>query len=242
MEQITSNLNNQKINAIITGICFITATVTAIIGLKLYDPVIYETDFLVATANNSHQVVLGAVFELMLACANIGTGIMLFPHLRKVNESLGLGYALFRLLEVVFILIGIISMLSIVSLSHQYMSQTGDAASLQTNAGILKTIHGWSFILGPHFMLGVNTFIYSSLFYRSELVPRRLAVLGMSGAVLIFTASILELFSVIPTFSAYVVVMALPIAVYEMVLAGWLIVKGFNYKTSTMVYKLQSAL
>lgn len=220
MELINSNLNNQKSNAIITGICFITATVTAIIGLKLYDPVFYETDYLVATANNSNQVVLGAVFELILACANIGTGIMLFPHLRKVNESLGLGYALFRLLEVVFILISIISMLSIVSLSHQYMHQTGDATSLQANAGILKTIHGWSFILGPHFMLGVNTFIYSSLFYRSELVPRRLALVGMTGAVLIFIASILEMFFIIPTFSVYVIVMALPIAVYEMVLAG----------------------
>ena len=242
MKPIKSNPDNQKFNAIITGICFITATVTAITGLKLYDPVLYETDYLVATANNSHQVVLGAVFELILACANIGTGIMLFPHLRKVNESLGLGYALFRLLEVVFILIGIISMLSIVSLSHQYMIHTGDAASLQTNANILKTIHGWSFILGPHFMLGVNTFIYSSLFYRSELVSRRLAVLGMTGAVLILTAAILEMFFIIPTFSAYVIVMALPIAVYEMVLAGWLIVKGFNYKTSTVVHKFQTAI
>jgi hypothetical protein len=107
---------------------------------------------------------------------------------------------------------------------------------------MLKTIHGWSFILGPHFMLGVNTFIYSSLFYRSRLVPRRLALVGITGAVLIFTASILEMFLIIPTFSVYVIVMALPIAVYEMVLAGWLIVKGFNYKTATVIPKFRTAI
>ena len=241
MKQINSISNDQKLNAKITGICFITATVTAIIGLKLYDPIVLQADFLPAAANNSGQIVLGAVFELVLACANIGTGIMLFPHLRKVNESLGLGYALFRLLEVVFILIGVISMLSIVSFSHHYVNHTGDAASLQTGAGILKTMHGWSFILGPHFMLGVNTFIYSSLFYRSQLVPRKLAVMGMTGAILILTAAILEMFGLIETFSVHVVVMALPIALYEMILAGWLIVRGFNYETSTVAQKYQMA-
>lgn len=229
MNQINSTSHEQKLNATITGICFIAATVAAIIGLKLYDPIIYEADFLSAAASHSNQIVLGAVFELLLACANVGTGIMLFPHLRKVNESLGLGYVCFRLLEVVFIVIGIVSMLSIVALSHEYVNPTRvDSSSIQTSARILKTIHGWAFILGPHFMLGINTFIYSSLFYRSELVPRKLAVVGMTGAVLILTASLLEMFSVISTFSVYVVVMALPIAVYEMVLAGWLIVKGFK--------------
>lgn len=227
-------LNDRKRNSMIIGFCFITATVTAIIGLKLYDPIIYETDFLAAAGRNSNQIVLGAVFELILACANIGTGIMLFPHLRKVNESLGLGYALFRLLEVVFILVGIITMLSIVSLSHNYFNGSNGTGSLQTNADILKTIHGWSFVLGPHFMLGVNTLIYSSLFYRSRLVPRKLALVGITGAVLIFTASLLEMFSVISTFSVQLVLMALPIAVYEMVLAGWLIVKGLNYEALPM--------
>jgi uncharacterized membrane protein len=230
MTPLDSTLTNQKLNATITGLCFIAATVTAIIGLKLYDPIIHNSDFLSAAATKSNQIVLGAVFELILACANIGTGIMLYPHLRKVNESLGLGYALFRLLEVLFILIGLLSMLSIVALSREYMNHAEDAAYLRTNAYLLKTIHGWSFILGPHFMLGVNTFIYSALFYRSELVPRKLAIMGMSGAVLIFSASILEMFSIIDTFSAYLVIMALPIAVYEMVLAGWLISKGFRYK------------
>jgi hypothetical protein len=221
--------SRDKVNARITGIAFITASTTAIIGLSLYGPVINATDALSAAASHTNQIVLGAVFELILACANIGTGIMLFPHLRKVNQSLGLGYALFRLLEVVFILIGLLSMLSIASISYQYSSHPGDSAVLQGNATILKTIHGWAFILGPHFMLGINTMIYSALFYQSELVPKKLALLGMTGALLILTASLLEMFSVISTFSVALILMALPIAVYEMILAGWLIVKGFSY-------------
>jgi hypothetical protein len=226
---INSISDQDKVNARITGILFITATVMAIIGLTLYNPIIHEADYLSAAANHSNQIVLGAVFELVLACANIGTGIMLFPHLQKVNQSLALGYALFRLLEVVFILIGLLSMLSIVSISHHYINHTGDLAALQISASILKTIHGWTFILGPHFMLGINTMIYSALFYKSGLVPKSLALLGITGALLILTASLLEMFSVISTFSIALVVLALPIAVYEMILAAWLIAKGFNY-------------
>src|SRR5688572_23549423 len=98
MEQTNSSLNHQNNNTTLLGISFITATVTAIIGLKLYDPIVHESDFLTAAASHSKQIVLGTVFELILACANIGTGILLYPHLRRVSESFGLGYALFRLL------------------------------------------------------------------------------------------------------------------------------------------------
>jgi hypothetical protein len=94
-------------------------------------------------------------------------------------------------------------------------------------------VHTWTFALGPLFMLGVNTFMYSYLFYKSKLVPRRLAVLGLTGATLVLVAALLVLFGVYPQLSVPVTLLALPIASYEMILAGWLIVKGFNPVATT---------
>ncbi len=120
-------------------------------------------------------------------------------------------------------------MLTILNLSRASVNVSGpEFQSLQASSNMLKTIYSWAFILGPHFMLGINTFIYSSIFYQTKLVPRKLATIGIFGAVLIFIAAISELLGFIPHFSTKIIFMALPIAVYEMVLAGWLIVKGFN--------------
>ncbi len=225
MKKIDTNRKNEKI----TGAFFVAATTTAIIGVGLYGPVLKNTDVLDAARNASSQIALGAVFELMLAFSNIGTGIMLYPRLKRHSESWGLGYALFRLLEVVFILIGVISMLTLVKLGQASANLSGqDLLSLQASGNMLKTIYGWAFILGPHFMLGINTFIYSSIFYQAQFLPRRLSLVGILGAVLILMAAVLELFGVIPHFSTQIIWLALPIAVYEMVLAAWLIVKGFN--------------
>jgi len=230
LKQIKNNTMERRItsqkDAITTGAFFITATIAAIIGISLYDPILNDSNTLSAASANSNQIELGALFELILAFANIGTGIMLFPFLRKYSESWGLAYACFRLLEVVFILIGIISLLSIVKLSQEYTGS--ELASLQAAARTLKTIHSWSFILGPHFMLGINTFIYSYIFYQSGLVPRKLSILGLGGAVLIFIAAVQEILGYIPHFSAQIIPYAFPIAIYEMILAVWLIRKGFN--------------
>jgi hypothetical protein len=226
---IDANYNEHKLKAVVTGVFFITATVTAIIGLKLYDPILQNPDFLSAGARSANQVTLGAVFELILALANVGTGVMLYPYLRKFSESWGLGYVCFRFLEVVFIILGIVSVLTILSISHDYVNATGEnLSSLQALGKTFKTIHGWAFILGPHFMLGINTFIYSIIFYQSGLVPRKLSVFGIIGAVLILMAALLEMFGIITHFSIQTVFMALPIATYEMVLASRLIIKGFN--------------
>lgn len=225
MKKIDSNRKNEKI----TGAFFIAATTAAIIGVELYDPVLKNSNFLGAVNNASTQIALGAFFELILAFSNIGTGIMLYPRLKRYSEIWGLGYALFRLLEVVFILIGVVSMLTIVSLSHESANLSGpELLSLQVSGNMLKTIYSWAFILGPHFMLGINTFIYSSIFYQTKILPRKLSFVGIVGAVLIFLAAVLELLGYIPHFSTQIVFLALPIAVYEMVLAGWLIIKGFG--------------
>jgi hypothetical protein len=238
MNEMKSILKTDRKNAVVTGVFFIMATTTAIISLILYGPVLNQPGNLAAGAANPNQIVLGAVFELILACSNVGTAIMLFPYLRKFSESWGLGYVCFRVLEVVFILVGIVSVLALLSLSREFTNAgAADAASFHTVEKILKAIHDWTFILGPNFLLGVNTFIYSHIFYQSKLVPRKLAILGIVGSVLILNAALLEMFGAILQISVWGVLLALPVAVYEMALAAWLIIKGFNKQAYEPVRK-----
>ncbi len=221
-------LGKRTKSSIVTGIFFITATVSAIIGFKLYDPILNDSDYLVAGAKNANQILAGAFFEVILSCANIGTAIMLYPRLKKYNESIGMGYVCFRFLEVVFITIGVISMLSILTVSKMVVAGDIDTVSAKVTGETLKAVYGWAFLLGPNFILGINTFLYSYTFYKCGLVSKWLAIWGMAGAVLIFIAGILLMFGTITLSSAIHLLMALPIATFEMVLAGQLIAKGYR--------------
>ncbi len=212
-----------------TGLFFIAATVTAIIGLKLYLPVLHAADPLGAVDTYSGQVALGAFFEALLAVANIGTAFMMLPVLSRVSSRLGPAYTIFRSLEVVLILVGLVSMLALVSVGQQFAAEGAEPLGAYKGIGAtLIAVHDWTFIMGPHFMLGINTLIYSYLFLRSGLVPGPLATLGVIGALLILGTAVLEIFGVIGAYSSTTMLMALPIAVYEMILAGWLIFRGFN--------------
>ena len=227
-----STVGSHRANAILTGIFYIIATSTAILALPFYEPVLFQADYLTMGAGQAQSVVFGALCELFVVCSAAGTAIMLFPYVRRYNESLGLAYLCFRWTEAILILVGLVSVLAMVTLSQSYSSAVSpDTAAYQVSGSTLKAIHDWTFILGPNFMLGINTFIYSTVFYRTNLIPKKIAVFGIVGAVLIFIAALLEMFGVIQQISIEGALLAFPIFLYEMILAGRLIVKGFNTKS-----------
>jgi len=239
MEHVTNSLNavseKDRVNGKLTGLFFITATVTAIIGMLLYDPILKTSDFLTSGAAHSSQIVLGAIFELILVISMAGTAIMLFPYLRKFDGRFALGYLVFRLTEAILILIGMVSVLALLTVSQNAM--TADASTVESLRAVgiaLIGIHDWTFILGPCVLLGVNTFMYSYVLYRTKLVPRSLASLGIIGAVLILTSGVLAMFNIVPLFTTIAMLLALPVAVYEMVLAGWLVAKGFSVNADNL--------
>ena len=216
-----------------TGVLFITAAATSMIGLALYHPILSTDEFLLEGAGHSNQIVLGAIFELLLICSAAGTAILLFPILGRYNQKAALGYFTFRLLEVIVILIGTISVLAMVSISKIYQGTLNTDPSPFKGIGLsFKAIHDWTFIIGPNFMLGINSFIYALAFYQYRIVPRHLAMLGIVGAILIFLASLLELFGLIEQISIAGVLIAVPIFLYEMSLAVWLIKNGFRQSSS----------
>lgn len=222
-------MNTNRQSAALVGVLFIIATVSAILGLLLYQPILSGPDYLVNGAANARQVSLGALMELILVGTAIGTAIVLFPVLRPYSERIALGHLCFRFLEAAIITIGIVSILSLSTLSQNFVAAAAPDASAYSAAGtVLRTIYTWTSALGPLIMLGINTLMYSYLLYKSKLVPRPLAVLGLTGAALVFVGGLLVLFGIALQLSVAVVLLVMPIAAYEMILAVWLIAKGFN--------------
>ncbi|HEY0604101.1 MAG TPA: DUF4386 domain-containing protein [Herpetosiphonaceae bacterium] len=167
--------------------------------------------------------------ELVLACTAIGTAIGLFPVLRPYGERIALGHLLFRFFEAVVITVGIVAVLSLLTVSQDFVAAgSPDAAAYHVAGTLLHAVYRWTFMLGPPFFLGINTFMYSTLLYRSRLIPRPLAVWGLTGATLVFGYALLVMFGVAVQGVGLPMLLALPIGIFEMVFAGWLIVKGFN--------------
>jgi hypothetical protein len=174
-------------------------------------------------------VLLGACCEVILAISVIGTAVTLFPVVRRQNEGIALGYAAGRLVEAVVIVTGIISLLSVVTLRQDFAgAASANAASLVAVGQALVAVHDWTFLFGPGLAIGVNTLMLAYLMYRSGLVPRLIAVLGLIGGPVVFASSTAALFGLYPQVSVWGSIAAIPVFAWEMSLAVWLIVKGFN--------------
>jgi len=211
------------------GILFLIAAVSAILGRILYEPILSDPDYLISGAANANQLILGAIMELVLVASAVGTSISMFPFLRQYNETLALGHVMFRFLEAVVITVGVISMLSLLTLSREYVAAgMPDTSFFHATGTSLKAVYEWTFLLGPNFMLGINTMLYSFIFYKSGLVPRSIPLLGMTGAGLVFLCALLVMFDVIEQLSVWGALLALPVAANEMILAVYLIRKGFK--------------
>ena len=215
-------------NGIIIGVFYIVATVSAVIAVISYQPVLSDQWYLAVENGFETKILLGVLNDLVLVVSAVGTAVMLFPYIRKWNEHLALGYLCFRFMEAVFIAIGLVSILGLVSLSIQFESGSLTKENAQGAGFLLQAFHRWTFMLGPNLMLGINTFLYSYLLFKTGIIPKFLAIFGMVTAVLVFGAGLLDMFGIIEPVSTAKGILALPVGVYEMSLAVWLMVKGFN--------------
>jgi hypothetical protein len=179
-------VNPQKI-ARVTGVLFLITYITSIPPvLFLYGPLLDDPRYILGGGAADNGVALGALLELILIIANIGTAVVLYPVVKRVSEIFDLGFVAARVVESAFIAVGILSVLSLVTLRHE-AAAAADAASLVAVGQSLVVLHGWTFLLGPGFVVGVgNGLILGYLMYRSGLVPRGLAILGLiAGPVLL---------------------------------------------------------
>jgi len=219
-------MNPQTI-ARVTGVLFLITFITAIPAFFFYVPVLDDPSYIVGAGADT-SVSFGAFLELLLIIANIGTAVVLFPPiLRRQNEVLALGYVTARIVECVFIALGILSLLTVVTLRQEAAGT--DAASLVAVGQSLVALHGWTFVLGPGFVVGLgNGLILGYLMYRSALVPRGMAVLGLIGGPLIIASGAAVVLGVIEAGGVWQSIAAIPEFFWELSLGIWLIVKGFN--------------
>jgi hypothetical protein len=212
----------------ITGVLWILTFVFSIPAYLLYDPVLSDTGFITGTGSET-KVLVGAFSELLLIVANIGTAVVPYSILKRHSERLALGYVTARIMECTFIAVGILSMLALVSVRQDLAGANTDPATLDTVGRSLVAIKDWTFVLGPGFVVGVgNGLILGYLMYRSGLVPRRLAMLGLIGGPLICVSGIAVLFGAIDQGSAWQGVATIPEFLWELSLGIYLTVKGFK--------------
>jgi hypothetical protein len=191
-----------------------------------YAPVLNDPRYIVGAGADT-SVALGAFLEMILIIANIGTAVVLYPILKRQNEILILGYVTARVMESVFIAVGLLSVLSIVTL-RQEAAAGADAASLLTAGKSLVALKDWTFLL-LGFMVGVgNGLLLGYLMYTSALVPRGMAVLGLIAGPVLIASGVGVLFGVIEAGGVVQAIATIPEALWELFLGIWPIVRGFN--------------
>jgi Domain of unknown function (DUF4386) len=212
--------------ALVVGGLFILTFITSIAGELVYGPVLTDPHYITGAGADT-RVFLGAFFELFLIISNIGCAVVLFPLLKRQNEAIALGYVTARIVECTFILIGILSVLAIVTLRQQ--ATGADAGSLVTVGKSLIAIKNWSFLLGPGFIDGIGTgLMLGWLMYRSGLVPHRIALFGVIGGPLLAASGAAVLFGLFKAGSPMQGVATIPEVIWEGYLAIWLTFKGFS--------------
>ena len=170
---------------------------------------------------------MGAFLELLLIIANIGTAVVLYPVVKRVNEILALGFVAARVVECVFIAVGILSVLTLVTL-RQEAAAGADAGSLVAVGQSLVALHDWTFLLGPGFVVGIgNGLILGYLMYISRLVPRGMAMLGLIAGPVLLARFVAILFGVFEPGSVLGSLWP-PRFLWELSLGIWLTVRGFN--------------
>ncbi len=226
-QQAVTDVASHRNSAIATGILFLITHVTSIGSFVLYVPILDRAGYITGSGSDT-QVLLGVLFEIILALANIGTAVALFPVVKKWNEGVALGYAALRTLEGAIIAVGVIPLLAVVTLRHLAGAAGTDPNTLTIIGTTLIALHNWTLLVGPGLVCGVNTVLMAYLMYKSGLVPRIIPLLGLIGGPLVFIVNTGKMFGLYDQIPPYLAVLVLPIFAWEVSLALWLIIKGFK--------------
>lgn len=214
------------------GILFIVATVAGIVGLGMTDSILQlqTSGSLGALAANESQILVGMLLELVMGLAVFGISITAYPVLKRYSASLALGYAGARLVEAVICIIDVLGILMMLTLSRAFLAAgSPTSADFPLLNDVLASIRSWGgHGIGDAAVFSVGALAFYFVLYRSKLVPRWLSGWGLVGAVLYLAAGVLVLLSIIPPQSSTQLTLDAPLGLQEMMLAIWLIVKGFN--------------
>jgi hypothetical protein len=222
-------MNTYRKTAITVGILFLVCSAAALLSFPFLGPILEGKDYLSKLFGSESMVITGALIEFIQAAAAAGIAIGLHSILRKYNAALALGAVAFRVVECVFVLIGTLSLLSLLTLSQEFIASGAPAASsFQTSGTLLLAVRDWSGNVVSAIAFSLGASMYYVVLFRSNLIPRWLSGWGVLGIVLGLAATVLASFTHDFGMNSVHTYLNVPIGVNELVLAVWLIAKGFN--------------
>jgi hypothetical protein len=221
--------------ALLVGVLFVITYITAIAAkFWFYPPLLDDAGYIIGSGGDS-RVLWGALSEVILIIANIGTAVALHPVLKRRFPAMALGYVTARVMESVFIGVGILSVLTVVTMRQHFAgTRAAEGATLSVIGDAFVTLQEWTFQLGPDFVVGVgNGLLLGFMMYRTGLVPRGLAMLGLVGGSLICVSGAAVILGVIEPGSTWQNVASIPEFFWELGFGIYLIVKGFTLSSVT---------
>jgi hypothetical protein len=223
--------STRKAGAVV-GTFFLIALVADLAGGELLERVIHAPDYLSRIYLNKTQVIMGMLLELIAAAAIVGIAVTIFPILRRHSERIALGYLGLRIIEAVTLVVYVFSLPSLMILSQEYAKAgSPDASYFQSLGASLLAESYWVYPMLVVFF-GLSALLFYYLLYRSRLIPRFISAWGFLAIVLLLTGSVIGMFSQGEGYSVVpkggIIMWAAPIALNEVFLAIWLIVRGFN--------------
>jgi hypothetical protein len=220
-------MDSYRNNAIIVGVLFIFATVFSILSSVFLGSTLATPISLVTVHANANQVMIAAILELIAALSAFGTAVFIYPILKRFIESLAIAYVGLRLLENTFYILAIVSLITLLTLSQEHAGAIN--ASYQPLSNFLIALYHWAGAIGTVIIAGIGGITLNYVLYQSKLVPRWLSGWGLIGDVLLILFGLIGLTSLQPSSpNSILALLAIPLAVQEMVFAVWLIIKGFN--------------
>ena len=210
--------------ALTAGLLYLVTFAASIPAVFLLAPVLTDPQYVIGPGAD-RQVMLGATLDLVNAIACIGTAVALFSVLKLEHEGLALGFVATRLFEAGVIVIGVVSILAVVTL-RQSGSADGDEQSLVAVGRGLVAVRDWTFVIGPG-TAGLNALLLGTLMYRSRLVPRAIPTIGLIGAPIYYSSVIAIMLGVTQPGGVWQAVGGLFMFVWELLLGLWLIFRGF---------------
>ncbi len=215
--------------ALIGGLMYLLTFIASIPQLKLFANIVDDPEGFVAGHGSTTPVLWGSWLEVITALSGIATAVALYPVTRRVSKSAAIGFIASRVTEAGLILVGVVSVLTVVTMRTDLAGATEVRAdALGVTGHALVELRQWTFLVGPGIMAGINGLFLAYVMYRSRLVPRIIPTIGLIGAPLILASSTGTLFGLWDQVSGPGFALGLPIAAWELSLGLWLTVKGFR--------------
>lgn len=214
--------------ALVAGGFYLLTFAASIPAIPILGPVLDDARYVLGPGADT-RVIVGCLLDLINAFACVGTAVALFPVVKRQSEALALGFVTSRLFEAAVIVIGVVSLLAVVTMRQEFAAAAGaDAVAAMTTARALVVVRDWTFLVGPGLVPAVNALLLGTLLYRSGLVPRVIPAMGLVGGPLLLAANLGVMFGVNEQTSVVSAIALAPLFLWELSVGVYMAFKGFR--------------